>query len=119
MHACKTSSSSPPGVEQYKKKKHSEIVKLLRHVSELPKSLTADTVESSLSIIVKLLGEFGDEAFDSAMRLIPHYAAAALENRKCPTWQRSLDLLMEVSCQSSFHKLSCDLFHNTFFSYWI
>ena len=98
---CQALYSSPPGVEQYKKKKHSEVVNLLRHVSELPNSLTADTVESSLSIIVKLLGEFGDEAFDSAMRLIPHYAAAALQNRKCPTWQRSLDLLMEVSNSSS------------------
>ena len=30
------------------------------------------------------------------MRLIPHYARLALDNRKCPQWQQSLDLLIQL-----------------------
>ena len=66
---------------------------LLRQVTELPRQLTAEPVEASLSIIVKLFSQLDDASFDKSMRLIPHYARLALDNRKCPQWQQEWRLM--------------------------
>merc|ERR1711892_10356 len=96
LNLNKSGFSSPPGGEKYKHTKNANCVQLLQHITELPRQLAAEPVEASLSITVKLVDQFDDESFDCAMRLIPHYARLALANRKCPTWQESVDLLIRL-----------------------
>jgi len=58
-----------------------------------------DPIESSLEIISCMLSELTDDHFNTAARLLPNYARLALENRKNPAWQQSVDCIIRIIAQ--------------------
>ena len=58
-----------------------------------------DPIESSLEIISCILSELTDDHFNTAARLLPNYARLALENRKNPAWQQSVDCIIRIISQ--------------------
>lgn len=58
-----------------------------------------DPIESSLEIISCMLSELTEDHFNTAARLLPNYAQLALENRKNPAWQQSVDCIIRIIAQ--------------------
>ena len=45
------------------------------------------------------MSELTDDHFNTAARLLPNYARLALENRKNPAWQQSVDCIIRIIAQ--------------------
>lgn len=61
-----------------------------------PKIMLSETVEAGLAIISQLLSDGQVEAFKDFSQIMPIFAKSALENRKNPSWQFSLDLVTQI-----------------------
>ena len=62
-------------------------------------NMKKDPIESSLEVISCILSDLTDDHFNTAARLLPNYARLALENRKNPAWQQSVDCIIRIIAQ--------------------
>ena len=68
-------------------------------LGEIIYNMKKDPIESSLEVISCILSELNDDHFNTAARLLPNYARLALENRKNPAWQQSVDCIIRIVSQ--------------------
>ena len=71
----------------------------MNSLGEIFYNMKKDPIESSLEVISCILSELNDDHFNTAARLLPNYARLALENRKNPAWQQSVDCIIRIVSQ--------------------